>query len=62
MNKLSGMTVNERLYVTGLLPEWEAAVQDGNRERLKELLRQVELNSQAPVIIEAELNRAGLAK
>jgi hypothetical protein len=39
------MTVNERLYVAGLLAAWEAAANSRNRDRMIELLCDVELSS-----------------
>jgi hypothetical protein len=53
MSEYSTMTVNERMFVAGLLPEWDQAVLNKNREKLTELLKQVELADQAPIIIES---------
>lgn len=43
----AGMTTNERLYFAGLMPEWDAAAQSRNRERMVEILSRVGLGSQA---------------
>ena len=43
----AGMTTNERLYVAGLTPEWDAAAQSRNREGMVEILSRVGLGSQA---------------
>lgn len=42
-NKYAGMTVNERLYVAGLLDEFEEAVSDKNTEKSIRILKKVEL-------------------
>ena len=42
-NKYAGMTVNERLYVAGLLDEFEKAVSDKNTEKVIRILKKVEL-------------------
>jgi hypothetical protein len=57
MSELSAMTVNERLFVAGLLREWDQAVLSKDSEKLAELLQQVELAEQAPTIIESVFNR-----
>jgi len=47
------MTVNERLFVAGLLPEWDKALLNQDRLKRIELLRRVELADEAPAIIES---------
>ncbi len=42
-NKYAGMTVNERLYVSGLLDEFEKAVSEKNTDEVVRILRKVEL-------------------
>lgn len=41
---MAGMTVNERLFVCGLLPVFDEAVKDRDRERVAEILRQVKVD------------------
>lgn len=43
-DKLKGMTVNERLFVCGLLPAFDEAVKNRDRSRLAEILRQVDVD------------------
>lgn len=38
-----GMTVNERLYVAGLLEQFDSAIDSGDRQRAIELLVRVEM-------------------
>ena len=54
---LSSMTVYERLFVKGILKEWDAAVSRRDREAMIKLLDQVELADQAPSIVESALKR-----
>lgn len=42
-NKYAGMTVNERLYVSGLLDEFEKAVAEKNSDEAIRILKEVEL-------------------
>lgn len=42
-NKYGGMTVDERLYVSGLLREFDIAVKEKNVDRVVSILKQVEL-------------------
>ena len=55
MSKLGGMTVNERLYATGLVAAWDEAVQRKDRAALINLLGKVELADQAEAIANAVL-------
>jgi hypothetical protein len=48
----SGMTVNERLFAAGLLNEFDAAVRDGIRSEMIELLGRVELGDEAADIVD----------
>lgn len=41
--KYKGMTVNERLYVSGLMPAFDKAIKEKNIEEAKSILYQVEL-------------------
>jgi hypothetical protein len=49
------MTVNERLIAAGLLDQFDAAVRDGDRARMIDILGRVELADQAASIIETVL-------
>ena len=40
---LSALTVNERLFETGLIDEWDAAVRDRDRDKMLEIMRKVEV-------------------
>jgi molecular chaperone GrpE (heat shock protein) len=42
-NKYVGMTVNERLYVSGLLDAFEKAVSEKNTDEAVRILKEVEL-------------------
>ena len=46
----SGMTVNERLYAAGLLEAWDAAAKCRDRNRMIELLNEIDLSNQAQSI------------
>jgi hypothetical protein len=39
----SGMTLNERLAISGLLDEFEKAVKEKNKLRLAQILKEVEI-------------------
>ncbi|WP_162838820.1 hypothetical protein [Aquimarina longa] len=38
------MTVNERLYASGLMDEFDKAVENKNIDKVKSILKKVELN------------------
>ena len=40
----SGMTVNERLFVSGRLGDFEAAVKEGSRKRVSEILKELQVS------------------
>lgn len=42
-NKYAGMTVNERLYASGLMDEFDEAVKKRNIEKVRDILKKVEL-------------------
>ena len=46
-NKYAAMTVNERLYVSGLMSEFDRAVDDRDAERVLAILSKVELNEES---------------
>ncbi len=48
----AGMTVNERLFVAGLMDSFDKAIAEGNREEVIRILKKVNLNSET---IEANL-------
>jgi len=43
----SGLTVNERLHVSGLMDQFEDAVQLKHPEKVREILKQVELTEES---------------
>lgn len=49
------MTTNERLFVTGLIGEWDAAINAGDRQQAIHLLNQVDLETQAAEIVDKVL-------
>lgn len=46
-NKYSGMTVNERLFVSGLLKEFDEAIEKKAICKVISILRQVNLNDES---------------
>jgi hypothetical protein len=58
-NKYSGMTVNERLYVSGLLDEFDKAVEEKDVDKVISILEKVELTD---LSIDPILERLGLSK
>ncbi len=56
----AGMTVNERLVISGLIREWDRAVARGDRTKMIELLMATELTAeQAASTTEATLAKRG---
>ena len=52
------MTVNERLYLSGLLDDYEMAATQGNNSELKSILEKVYLDSESiEIIIEQKLSK-----
>lgn len=45
-NKYAGMTVNERLYVSGLMPEFDEAVIQKDAEKVRIILERVGLSEE----------------
>jgi hypothetical protein len=56
-NKYAGMTVNERLYISGNLAEFDQAVKERDVEKVVEILMRVELKNAS---IEPILKQLGL--
>ncbi|WP_016988634.1 hypothetical protein [Flavobacterium sp. ACAM 123] len=56
-NKYSGMTVNERLYVSGLSNDFDNAVKENNIKKIIEILKRIELDEMS---IKAILQSLGL--
>lgn len=57
MNKYEGMTVNERLYVSGLIDEFYKAVEKKDIEAVISILKRVELsnNQIEPILVTLNL-------
>jgi hypothetical protein len=53
------MTVNERIYEAGLLPEFDRAVRDRNTDKVISILKAVELTdlSISPILEQLGLSR-----
>lgn len=49
MTDYSGMTVNERLVISGQIKAWDAAVVAGNRARMIEILMATDLTEKQAV-------------
>lgn len=47
MDKYVGMTVNERLYVSGLISVFDKAVKDKNTKNIISILKEVELTNES---------------
>ena len=56
-NKYKGMTVNERIYVAGLMDEFEKAIQGKNTAKVITILKTVELTDD---VIKPILEKYGL--
>ncbi|AZI24070.1 hypothetical protein EA772_01445 [Pedobacter sp. G11] len=57
-NKYSGMTVNERLYVSGLINEFDKAVKEKDVGKVRSILNEVDIRDEES--IEAILKQEGL--
>jgi hypothetical protein len=59
-DKYLGMTVNERLFVSGLLKDFDKAVEQNDRSKIVEILKKVELKevSIRDIIVSLKLNKA----
>ncbi len=58
-NKYAGMTVNERLYVSGLMDEFDEAVEKKDTEKVRTILEKVELTEDSikPILEKLELGK-----
>ena len=56
-NQFTGMTVNERLYVSGLIDAFDKAVEEKKTDEVISILRKVELTDES---IEPILKNLGL--
>jgi molecular chaperone GrpE (heat shock protein) len=56
-NKYAGMTVNERLYVSGLMDEFDEAVEKRSTDKVRAILEKVELTEDSikPILETLEL-------
>ena len=46
-NKFAGMTVNERLYVSGLMDEFDEAIEKKDAAKARSILEKVELTEES---------------
>ena len=44
-DKYSGMTVNERLYISGKIDEFDSAVKEKNVEKIKAILKEIKVDA-----------------
>lgn len=56
-NKYAGMTVNERLFVSGLMDEFDKAVVEQDVDRVRNILTKIELTEES---IKPILDQLGL--
>lgn len=56
-NKFAGMTVNERLYVSGLIDEFDTAVEEKNVDKIRIILKKVDLTEESikPILDQLQL-------
>ena len=56
-NKYAGMTVNERLWVSGLMDEFERAIRGKNADEAVRILTEVELTDEniKPILVKCGL-------
>ncbi len=55
-NTYAGMTVNERLYVSGLMDKFDEAVKKNDIKEIRIILEKVELSTESINLILKELN------
>jgi len=58
-NKYAGMTVNERLYVSGLIDDFDKAVEKRDVAKVISILREVELTDESigPILQSLDLDK-----
>ena len=54
-NSFSGMTVNQRLYVSGLMDDFDYCLKQKDKEGIKFILKKIELNEHSILDIIASL-------
>jgi len=56
-NKYAGMTVNERLYMSGLMDTFDKAVEEKNVDKVRSILEEVELTDESikPILVQLRL-------
>ena len=47
--KYKGMTINERLYIRGLMEAFDKAVKDWHVEKVVEILKEVEITDESAI-------------
>ena len=50
-DKYGGMTVNERLYASGLMDDFDKAIEEKNLEKATEILRAIEIGDENVEVI-----------
>jgi len=48
-NQYKGMTVNERLYVSGLMEAFNKAVKENDAEKVTDILKKVEITDESAI-------------
>ena len=51
MDRFVGMTVNERLFVSGMLCEFDIAVKEKNKSMITDILEKIDLDSSSILVI-----------
>ena len=56
-NRYKGMTVNERLYISGLMDQFDDAVKKKDLDKVISILKAVELNNESikPILTSVDL-------
>ncbi len=57
-NQYKGLTVNERLFVSGLMEEFDRAVEEKDHEKVRKILKEVEITDESA--IKSILEKLGL--